>query len=88
MPTWWSAVPGEKDPGGSVPKGWYTRGYLPHYDEPGALQMITYRLADSLPQRALAEMEEALELLPEGRRDPFEGSRSRNGWMPGWGPVC
>ena len=52
------------------PRGWYSRGYLPHYDEPGALQMITYRLADSLPQRVLAEMEKSLALLPEGKRDP------------------
>jgi putative transposase len=61
--------PGEKDSGGSGPKGWYSRGYLPHYDECGALQMITYRLGDSLPQRVLEEMEETLALLPEGRRE-------------------
>jgi hypothetical protein len=61
--------PGEKNPETGRPKGWYIRGYLPHYDEPRALQMITYRLADSLPQRVLAEMEGGLELLLEGKRD-------------------
>ena len=61
--------PGEKDSGGRAPRGWYTRGYLPHYDEGGALQMITYRLGDSLPQRVLEEMEETLALLPKGRRE-------------------
>jgi REP element-mobilizing transposase RayT len=32
------------------PKGWYSRGYLPHLDTPGLLQSITFRLADSLPK--------------------------------------
>jgi putative transposase len=30
-------------------RGWYSRGYLPHYDEPGLIQAITFRLHDSLP---------------------------------------
>ncbi|NLH72091.1 MAG: transposase [Verrucomicrobia bacterium] len=30
-------------------KGWYTRGYLPHYDKPGTIQMVTFRLADAMP---------------------------------------
>ena len=32
------------------PKGWHSRGYLPHFDSPDTLQFITFRLADSLPQ--------------------------------------
>ncbi len=32
-----------------VQRGWYSKGYLPHSDFPGLVQMITYRLADSLP---------------------------------------
>ena len=35
------------------PKGWYSRGYLPHFDGGEILQFITYRLADSLPQKVL-----------------------------------
>jgi len=31
-------------------KGWYSRGYLPHIDQPGLIQAITFRLADSLPR--------------------------------------
>jgi hypothetical protein len=31
----------------SIHKGWYNRGYLPHYDRGDTLQVITYRLADS-----------------------------------------
>ena len=33
----------------SRPKGWHSRGYLPHFDLPEAVQFITFRLADSLP---------------------------------------
>jgi putative transposase len=30
-------------------RGWHSRGYLPHFDEPGVIQSITYRLHDALP---------------------------------------
>ena len=36
-------------------KVWYSRGYLPHLDEPGLVQGITYRLYDSLPAERRAE---------------------------------
>ena len=35
---------------------WHERGYLPHYDAANYYQMITYRLADSLPQKILNEL--------------------------------
>src|ERR1700730_2089888 len=31
------------------PKGWHSRGYLPHFDSPETVQFVTFRLADSLP---------------------------------------
>jgi putative transposase len=31
-------------------KGWHSRGYLPHFDSPEAVQFVTFRLADSLPK--------------------------------------
>jgi len=31
------------------PKGWHSRGYLPHCDRPGVIQSITFRLHDALP---------------------------------------
>src|SRR5437868_2921295 len=43
-------------------KGWYSRGYLPHFDSAETIQFVTFRLADSLP-RAVAE---ALAKLPNG----------------------
>ncbi|MBS0538790.1 MAG: transposase [Proteobacteria bacterium] len=39
-------------------KGWYSRGYLPHFDSPETVQFVTFRLADSLPR----EVVEALRL--------------------------
>ena len=30
-------------------KQWYSRGYLPHLDQPGLVQFITFRLYDSVP---------------------------------------
>ena len=30
-------------------RGWYARGYLPHWDHPGMIQSLNFRLADSLP---------------------------------------
>jgi type I restriction enzyme R subunit/putative DNA methylase len=48
---------------------WRSRGYLPHFDTPGALQSITFRLADSLPQAKLASLEKELSLLPPKSAD-------------------
>jgi putative transposase len=43
-------------------RGWYNRGYLPHFDTDDRPQMITFRLADSLPrdvvERLVAETED------------------------------
>jgi REP element-mobilizing transposase RayT len=61
-----------------VPKGgqtgWYSRGYLPHFD--GCLpQMITFRLADSMPQYLLDQWN--LELTKWQPRDADVERRRR-----------
>jgi REP element-mobilizing transposase RayT len=33
-----------------------TRGYVPHWERPGATYFVTYRLADSLPRHVLAQL--------------------------------
>ena len=43
-------------------KGWYSRGYLPHFDAPGTRQFITYRLADSIPPELRHEWVEVMRL--------------------------
>ncbi len=46
-------------------KGWYTRGYLPHFDAgPIRTQFITFRLFDSLPQSFLERIKQELETRP------------------------
>ncbi|MDE2923311.1 MAG: transposase [Acidobacteriota bacterium] len=35
------------------PLGWHWRGYHPHFDDPGRLQNVGFRLADSVPQHLL-----------------------------------
>src|SRR5690554_2887747 len=43
---------GDKTMSAEPLKGWYRRGYLPHFDTDQYPQLITYRLADSLPRQA------------------------------------
>lgn len=46
-------------------RGWYSRGYLPHFDSNDVTQHVAFHLADSLPEEALHRL--ALEL---NDRDP------------------
>jgi len=46
-------------------KGWYSRGYLPHYDKPGTIQMVTFRLADAMPASLRHEWEGLLSIEDE-----------------------
>src|SRR5262249_55781820 len=50
------------------PKGWHSRGYLPHFDSPETVQFVTFRLADSLPRAVV----EALRLEDKGLQ-AFDG---------------
>jgi putative transposase len=38
-------------------RGWNERGYLPHRDQPGLVQFVTFRLADSFPEALRSEWE-------------------------------
>ena len=49
-------------------RGWHTRGYLPHFDVPGVIQMINFRLADAMPQERRHEWEPVLRLKEERQR--------------------
>jgi REP element-mobilizing transposase RayT len=61
-----SVFPGSAGRQSGVHKGWYTRGYLPHYDQGDIHQVITYRLGDSLPQHILENMEFELQNVSPG----------------------
>lgn len=49
-------------------KGWYSRGYLPHLDEPNVVQGITFRLYDSMPVERRLEWEPLFSLRDEGEQ--------------------
>ncbi|VFN07079.1 MAG: type I restriction enzyme, R subunit/putative DNA methylase [Candidatus Kentron sp. G] len=49
-------------------KGWYSRGYLPHFDAPGLIQHITFHLADSLPRDAVERMQYEIGQIQEKAR--------------------
>lgn len=46
---------------GKDPRYWHSRGYLPHFDQDGFTQFITFRLADSVPKQVLAKWKAELE---------------------------
>ena len=47
-------------------RGWNERGYVPHRDEPGLAQFVTFRLADSFPEEMRNEWEKLLR-IEDGR---------------------
>lgn len=50
------------------PKGWHSRGYLPHFDRPNLIQAITFRLHDSMPRVRLDEWERELQFLSRNQQ--------------------
>ena len=42
--------------------GWHERGYLPHCDFPGLVQLVTFRLRDSMPLSRRGEWEHLLKI--------------------------
>ena len=57
-----------KRPRSDEHREWHSRGYLPHFDRPGKVQMITFRLADALPGDVV-EFLRQLELKIKNRID-------------------
>ena len=52
----------------SPPRGWHSRGYMPHFDSNTVIQHVTFHLADSLPKEVLQLlMAEVQELDPDLR---------------------
>jgi putative DNA methylase len=51
--------------------GWHSRGYLPHWDHPGMIQSLNFRLADAMPQAVLSRwrMELGLDASKSASRD-------------------
>ncbi len=68
-------------------RGWYSRDYLPHFDRPGLIQAITFRLADALPAEKVRRWE--LELVHESDfvRD-VEKKRRIEAWIDAGHGAC
>ena len=49
-------------------RGWNERGYLPHRDEPGLTQFVTFHLADSFPAALRSEWEGMLAVEDDQER--------------------
>ncbi len=67
-------------PGAAVHPGWTSRGYLPHFDEIGLIQSLTFRLADSLPQEKLRQLERELAQQPKSKQD-LERRKRLERWL-------
>ena len=48
--------------------GWHENGYLPHRDEPGLIQFVTFRLADAFPEELRSEWESLLKIENDRKR--------------------
>ena len=48
--------------------GWRQRGYLPHRDEPGLTQFLTFRLADCFPAELRSEWQALMEIEDDRQR--------------------
>ncbi|RME89457.1 MAG: hypothetical protein D6766_14700, partial [Verrucomicrobia bacterium] len=48
-------------------RGWHSRGYLPHWDHPGMIQFVTFRLHDAVPQEMVAQWQAELGLTAIGK---------------------
>jgi putative transposase len=51
------------------PRGWHSRGYLPHFDSPETVQFVTFRLADSLPAQVAEALRHRDHALPRLDRE-------------------
>ena len=49
-------------------RGWNERGYLPHRDEPGLTQFVTFRLTDSFPESLRSEWEHLWKIEDDQQR--------------------
>jgi REP element-mobilizing transposase RayT len=48
--------------------GWHEHGYLPHRDEPGRVQFVTFRLADAFPLELRGEWEDLLKIEDDRKK--------------------
>ncbi len=57
------AVPGTAGVPPAQSSAWHSRGYLPHFDQPGLLQSLTFRLHDAVPADLVTQWQRELNWL-------------------------
>jgi putative DNA methylase len=67
--------------------GWYSRGYLPHWDHPGMIQSVNFRLGDSMPAGVIEKWKTELVLQPEGQH-PVELRRRIEKYLDAGHGAC
>ncbi len=55
---------------------WTSRGYLPHFDHPGLVQFITFRLDDSVPRETVLRWKEELDLQSRSASSDSDSARA------------
>lgn len=63
-------------------KGWHGRGYLPHFDQPGRVQHVVFRLHESLPRAVMEGLKRPV-FTSEARRLEVDAVLDR-GLGPRW----
>ena len=66
---------------------WHSRGYLPHCESVGAIQHVTFHLADSLPKAALERLEIELKSLPP-KKQAVERRKRIEAWVDAGHGSC
>ncbi len=65
----------------------FSRRYLPHFDRPGLVQAVTFRLADSLPACVLESWSREFKTLPKPRR-ALEKRQRIAAWLDQGSGAC
>ena len=63
------------------PRGWHSRGYLPHFDSPETIQFLTFRLVDSLPADMIERLRLMADPIPDAERDEFLDAGAGACWL-------
>jgi REP element-mobilizing transposase RayT len=56
-------------PASAEPRGWHSRGYIPHFDSNDVIQHVTFHLADSLPKETVERLLTELQNTDPDRRE-------------------
>jgi len=87
FPSQGARTPGAPASSRPCPKEWFHRGYLPHVDHPDFVQLITFRLADSLPWDVLERWTIELAHLPNQEQQTERERRIRE-WLDQGHGAC